>query len=77
MRPAVGFAELSGVCTWPEFRGKGLAARLMSRVMTGFVARGDVPFLHTYSDNAGAIGLYQRLGFDARRAMVVTVLSKA
>src|SRR5690606_17610337 len=35
-----GLAEVSGVCTWPEFRGQGLAAALMHRVMRGFAARG-------------------------------------
>jgi len=77
MLPAEGLAEVSGVCTWPEFRGQGLAARLMRRVMAGFAARGDRPFLHTYADNHGAIGLYERLGFSLRREMVVTVLARA
>ena len=76
MRPAAGFAELSGVCTWPEYRGQGLAARLIRRVMAGFTARGDVPFLHSYAANAGAIALYESLGFKTRRELVVTVLER-
>ena len=31
--PAAGLAEVSGVCTYPEFRGRGLAARLIRGVM--------------------------------------------
>ena len=76
MKPSAGFGEVSAVCTWPEFQGQGLAARLIRRVMADIVARGEVPFLHSYAGNARAIALYEMLGFTARRAMVVTVLGK-
>ncbi|MFM5950704.1 MAG: GNAT family N-acetyltransferase [Novosphingobium sp.] len=76
MRPAAGLQEVSGVCTWPEFRGQGLAGMLIRRVMAGIVAGGNTPFLHSYAGNTKAIGLYESLGFVARRAMVVTVLTK-
>ena len=76
MLPA-GYAEVSAVCTWPEFRGQGLAAVLMQTVMRGFVTRGDTPFLHSYAQNAGAIRLYKALGFRARRTMTLTVLVRA
>ncbi|MCW1384156.1 GNAT family N-acetyltransferase [Novosphingobium sp. KCTC 2891] len=77
MRPGDGLAEVSGVCTWPEFRGQGLAARLIRRVVAGLIARGDTPFLHSYAGNAGAIRLYESLGFRPRREMVATILGKA
>ena len=76
MRPAVGLAEVSGVCTWPEFRGQGLAGALIRRVMAGMTARGDVPFLHSHAANTGAIALYEALGFRVRRAMVLTVIAR-
>ena len=76
MRPAPGLAEVSAVCTWPGFRGQGLAGRLIRRVMAGFVERGQVPFLHSYAGNAKAIALYEMLGFAPRREMVVTVLER-
>ena len=76
MRPAAGLAELSGVCTWPDYRGQGLAGKLIRRVMAGFTARGDVPFLHSYAANTGANALYETLGFRTRREMVVTVLER-
>jgi predicted GNAT family acetyltransferase len=76
MLPGVGLAEVSGVCTWPEYRGQGLAARLIRRVMAGFTARGQTPFLHSYAGNTKAIGLYETLGFAARRNLVVTVLER-
>lgn len=77
MRPARHFAEVSGVCTWPEFRGQGLAARLIRKVMAGMAARCEVPYLHSYASNASAIRLYESLGFRARREMVATLLGPA
>lgn len=72
-----GMAELSGVSTWPEFRGQGLAAALVRRVVRGFLERGDTPFLHCYAANAGAIALYQKLGFRIRARMTFTILALA
>ena len=77
MRPAPGLAEVSAVCTLPEFRGQGLAARLIRHVMAGFAARGETPFLHSYAQNIHAIRLYESLGFRPRSPMVVTVLGRA
>ena len=77
MLPGPGLAELSGVCTRPQFRGAGLARRLMLHVMAGFRARGDRPYLHTYADNTAAIALYHKLGFRERRAMILTVMARA
>lgn len=76
MRPEA-HCEVSGVCTWPQFRGQGMAAALIRQVMRGMVARGDVPFLHSYAHNAGAIRLYETLGFRPRRTMALTVLVRA
>lgn len=75
MRPA-GYAEVSGVCTDPAYRGRGYAAALMLRVMAGLRARGLTPFLHAYADNAGALALYETLGFRVRRVMIGTVLAR-
>jgi predicted GNAT family acetyltransferase len=77
MRPAPGLAELSGVCTAPDRQGRGLAGRMIHRVLAGFAARGDTPFLHSYAYNTHAIRLYESLGFRARISLVVTVLGRA
>lgn len=77
MLPAEGIAEVSGVCTWPEFRGQGLATRLIRQVMAAMRARGETPYLHSYAANEGAIALYRSLGFRPRREMMVTVLGLA
>lgn len=74
MLPGPGLAEVSGVCTWPEFRAQGLAARLIRQVMAGMRTRGDRPFLHTYANNGAASGLYRKLGFRERRMMILTIL---
>jgi predicted GNAT family acetyltransferase len=72
-----GFTEISGVCTYPEFRGRGYAGGLMRVVAERILARGEVPFLHVYAHNAGAIALYEALGFTLRRASTMTVLQRS
>ncbi|MGA5300261.1 GNAT family N-acetyltransferase [Nucisporomicrobium flavum] len=61
-----GWTEISAVCTDPAFRGRGLATRLVRAVAAGIRARGETPFLHTSAGNAGAIRLYQAIGFRLR-----------
>ena len=58
-----GMSEVSGVCTHPDARGRGLAALLSRHVASEIARRGEVPFLHAYATNAGAIRLYEKLGF--------------
>ena len=62
-----GFTEVSGVCTHPDARGHGYAHTLIARVHRQIRARGDVPYLHSWSSNAAAIAVYQRLGYSLRR----------
>jgi predicted GNAT family acetyltransferase len=72
-----GLHEVSGVCTHPDARGRGLG-RLMMEFMCGRIfAEGDQPFLHTFSDNAQAIALYEKLGFKVRSPMHVTAFRRA
>lgn len=72
-----GYTEISGVCTHPDHRGKGYAGALMRRVGAGVQARGDIPFLHAYAANTGAIALYESLGFVLRREVLMTRLTAA
>lgn len=69
-----GFVEVSAVCTHPDHRGKGYAGQLMQVLIARILADGDTPFLHTYPDNAGAIRLYEALGFRFRRTLTATFL---
>jgi len=72
----MGFTEVSGVCTHPDHRGRGYAAALMAHVAERILARGETPFLHSYSDNDGAIALYERMGFRLRRQVSYTLLAR-
>ena len=71
-----GYAELSGVCTHPDFRGRGLARCLSAAVTARIEARGERPFLHAWSDNRAAISLYEDLGFTVRAEVNVAVLER-
>jgi predicted GNAT family acetyltransferase len=72
-----GFTEVSGVCTHPDHRGNGYAGALMRVVAEAILARGEIPFLHTYADNATAIALYESLGFRLRTPLDMAVLAKS
>ncbi|GAB7193395.1 GNAT family N-acetyltransferase [Kineococcus sp. NUM-3379] len=72
MRPP-GWAEISAVCTDPDFRGQGLASRLVSAVVARTRAEGRATLLHASADNTGAIRLYRALGFELRREFTITV----
>lgn len=76
MRPA-GYTEASGVCVHPDHRGKGYAARLLREVTARILARGEKAFLHSYADNATAIGLYESLGYRGPREVIFTILTAA
>lgn len=71
-----GCTELSGVCTHPDFRGRGLARRLSATVCGMIEARGETPFLHAWKDNHAAIALYDKLGFRWRSDVNVAVLER-
>lgn len=71
-----GYCEVSGVCTHPDFRGRGLAGLLSRIVANRIAARGETPFLHAYTSNAGAIRLYESLGFRIRTDVSVLVLRR-
>ena len=76
MRPD-GFTEASGVCVHPDHRGQGYAARLLREVTATILATGEKAFLHSYADNATAIGLYESLGYRGRAELMFTILSPA
>ncbi|MBD8881806.1 GNAT family N-acetyltransferase [Rhodanobacter sp. 7MK24] len=69
-----GHTEVSGVCTHPDFRGRGLAGRLSRHVAASIAARGDTAFLHAWKTNTAAIRLYEKLGFRLRCEVNVAVL---
>jgi predicted GNAT family acetyltransferase len=72
-----GFTEVSGVCTHPDFRGRGYAAALTRIVAARIRERGETPFLHAYASNTPAIALYERLGYRLRRNVLMVRLTAA
>ena len=72
-----GFTEVSGVCTHPDARGRGLARILSAHVARRIVERRETPYLHAYATNTAAIRLYEALGFRLRCAMNVAVVTRA
>jgi ribosomal protein S18 acetylase RimI-like enzyme len=70
------YTEMTAVCVHPDFRGRGYAQALLAHVSRQIVARGDIPFLHVFSENASAIALYKRQGMIIRRRLHVTVLGR-
>ena len=67
--------EISGVCTHPDHQGRGLARRLMSKLIARQAARAETSFLHVMSANRGAHRLYEQLGFRDYLVPVVRVIS--
>ncbi|WP_375196918.1 GNAT family N-acetyltransferase [Sphingobium sp.] len=71
-----GFAEVSGVCTHPDHRGKGYAKALMQIVARAMLERGETPFLHAYAAHEATVALYETLGFHVRARMHMMVIAK-
>jgi predicted GNAT family acetyltransferase len=66
-----GYVEISAVCVDEEYRGKGLAGRLVDILCREIGQRGEAPFLHVFEDNHPAIALYERLGFESRQTFLL------
>ena len=78
LRP-VGYTEVSGICTAPEHRGRGLAEALVRALASAIQARGEVPFLHVHvgsPSEATASALYRRLGFRERSRRTLAILQR-
>ncbi|QOZ25491.1 GNAT family N-acetyltransferase [Bradyrhizobium sp. CCBAU 51753] len=75
MKPG-NYTEMTAVCVHPDHRGRGYAQALLAAVGRQIVARGEIPFLHVFTNNTSAIALYRRQGMAIRRRMHITVLQK-
>ncbi|MFC5066878.1 GNAT family N-acetyltransferase [Flaviflagellibacter deserti] len=71
-----GLTEISGLCTHPDVRGRGLGTLLLTFMAGRIYARGEQPYLHTFASNTGAIALYESLGFRLRREMYVAAMRR-
>ena len=68
MKPE-GYTEVSGICTHPDHRGKGYAKAITGYLTNAILERGEVPFLHAFTNNTPAIKLYEKLGYKKRRTI--------
>jgi ribosomal protein S18 acetylase RimI-like enzyme len=71
-----GYPELSGICTHPDHRGKGLAASLVGHLAQKHRRDGQISWLHVGAPNVRAIDLYRRLGFERLRNLKLRQVSR-
>jgi ribosomal protein S18 acetylase RimI-like enzyme len=66
-----GYPELSGICTHPAHRGKGLASAVIGHLVKRHRRRGLLSWLHVGAPNTRAIELYSSLGFKRVRMFML------
>lgn len=64
-----GLQEISGVCTHPDFAGRGHARRLTLALWSRQHRRGVRTFLHVSEGNGAARKLYDSMGFAVRASL--------
>ena len=70
------YAEISAVCTHPDYLGRGHAARLLLYHIERIKATGGIPYLNVLTENARAIAVYESLGFVTRKQMPIYTIHK-
>jgi ribosomal protein S18 acetylase RimI-like enzyme len=70
------YIEISGVCTHPDYAGRGLGSALTYFQVERIREREEVPILHVWKHNVGAIRVYERLGFVTRRELHFNVIER-
>ena len=68
--------EISGICTHPDFQGRGLAKKLTLKLVRLQMQRGKTSFLHVMSHNISARGLYEKLGYRNYLETSVRVITR-
>jgi predicted GNAT family acetyltransferase len=72
-----GHTEISAVCTHPDHLGHGYATALITWLMERISNRGEQAFLHVRAENARAVALYERLGFQKRAVLHYAIMTTA
>jgi len=72
-----GYTEISAVCVDENYRGNGIAGRLIKILQTEIMRRGETPFLHVIAEKTSAIELYQRMGFEIRQTFHINRITGA
>lgn len=70
------YPEISGVCTHPAHRGKGLAASIIWQLARDHRRDGLVSWLHVGCANHRAIELYRRMGLHVVRKVRLNRISR-
>ncbi|OOQ61437.1 GNAT family N-acetyltransferase [Mucilaginibacter pedocola] len=70
------YAEISAVCTHPDYLGRGYAKQLLQFHVNRIIAAEEVPILHVRHDNARAIAVYESLGFATRKLIYFHIIKK-
>jgi ribosomal protein S18 acetylase RimI-like enzyme len=70
------YAEVSAVCTHPDYTGRGYAKQLLQYHCNRIIAEGNIPFLHVKVDNDRAIKVYESMGFEKRTRMYFYILKR-
>jgi len=70
------YAEVSAVCTHPDYLGRGYAAQLILNHVHRIKAASGIPFLHVLASNTRAINLYKSLGFVTRKQISIYIIQK-
>jgi ribosomal protein S18 acetylase RimI-like enzyme len=70
-----GYTEISGVCTHPDWQGRGMAKQLMLKLIRQQMQAGELPFLHVMRSNVAAHQMYLRMGFVDYLESTVRVLT--
>jgi predicted GNAT family acetyltransferase len=68
--------EISGVCTHPDFQGRGYARMLTNMLINIALQRNERPFLHVMVDNHTARRLYEKMGFVHHQDVRLQVVSR-
>jgi GNAT superfamily N-acetyltransferase len=71
-----GWREISGICTHPDFQGRGLARKLTLKLVRRHALRGERTFLHVMGNNEGARHLYRKMGFRDELETTVRVIQR-
>ena len=70
------YAEISAVCTHPDYLGRGYARQLLLHQIQRIMAAGDIPYLHVRDDNERPFKIYESIGFKTRTELHFYVLQR-
>lgn len=70
------YREVSGVCTHPDYQGRGLAKKLMLRLIRQAMLRKETSFLHVLSHNEIARAMYKKMGFRDHLETTVRIVKR-